>query len=703
MRKLIPLLSLALIAAGCGGGGGGSSQLSTSSNGVTLTTYVTSSIVKGAQVCVKGTDICAQTDSTGKAQLTVDSLPVTLEVVAGGVSLGEVKVGTDSAVLSPTTVAEGNATIAAAIAAAIHAMAGDTTGTAQTIDLSNVTVENPPADPIEELVKQGKTVSLKVKKDDQEHSIEIKPVESDNGTTVEVYCDGEKVEVADELKELYWKMGTFLTAVDGQSVSLATNKSNEVVQCTLNVNPDNPYQFKLTQCSNSTYNSLNWNTVKLSEDGVQIEVAGTSDTYWVEDVNLKEFSVSYTDRNGLYGKLWLTGSATITPPNVNDEELETALAQGEFDTVYSALHSLSNLNDTEKLLLALAVIGKSAKDGFLTPMGYSIVTPSYSPFFRVEKTGPEFELSPKEYKDHLKDLLEKLNTAIGYVESIQNPATITLPDSIISFYSLTPGTHLDKETLTTIKAALYLARANVEYSLAYNWENVDFNSYSVLKEMEKLQIENTALIDSAKNDLKEALKLAAQAGQDFGSAIHSGNYSSQDLTFNILIPDSANQTVNVRNDNCTVSYDNIDTLVESLGGLPDAVDKQVDVLYSGNLCSDNATFKQATIYLGTPFTQPITGDQITQDVDNGNMLEVKVCTDYYYYYDNGTEVEQCLRFERDIWFNKDSNLYKFLTSMDPNAQFAIVNYNGTEFYSLDGIYFDTDYGTYYIVFPTQNQ
>ena len=273
MRKsiILPILGGLLVGLySCGGGGGGGSTSNTGTNTGTNTTNpkvvskVEASIVQGAIVCVNGTDICNQTNSSGIVSLTLPpgySLNTTLSVNVGNVTIGFINATAPYVPITPLSLADNDTQTAQELGALLHALAGDTSGNATVIDLSNVTVNISANEtqPLVDLLKKSKDLQIHVKHGDREYIVKI------NNQTV--LCDDKKVnydikhiekehekeEVAEEFMHFIFK------AWKKHREIVFLNPQGEVVDsCNVVLNPENPLEFKFEKCLNDIYTSTNW-------------------------------------------------------------------------------------------------------------------------------------------------------------------------------------------------------------------------------------------------------------------------------------------------------------------------------------------------------------------------------------------------------------------------------------------------------------
>jgi len=253
-RIFFPALTCMLVSFySCGGGGGGSVKASPTSSKVV--SKVEASIVKGATVCINGTNICNQTDENGIASLPVSSLPTTLSVNVGNVTIGFVNATAPYVPITPITLADNDNKTAQKLGAFLHALDGDTDGNATVIDLSNVTVElsDKEKKPLVELLKKkSATLKISVKhKDKGNHTITI------NNQTVSY--DGKKVEYNIKLIEEKHKKEEiakqFLHFVfeawkENYKVLFLNSQEENIDTCNIRLNPENPLEFKFENCLN---------------------------------------------------------------------------------------------------------------------------------------------------------------------------------------------------------------------------------------------------------------------------------------------------------------------------------------------------------------------------------------------------------------------------------------------------------------------
>ncbi|GAB6075068.1 hypothetical protein [Nautilia lithotrophica] len=164
MKKYTSLIlsgvTASLLLIGCGGGGGSSSS--------SVTGTIEASYLKGISVCVKGTDNCVRTDSTGHFTLNGASAPVELELKIGNSVLADLNVSTNSYRITPAVLAENNSTIASYIGAMLHGIAGCDL-TSNVCDFSNVTTVDvntssnlPIVNEVKQILEQNSSATINV-------------------------------------------------------------------------------------------------------------------------------------------------------------------------------------------------------------------------------------------------------------------------------------------------------------------------------------------------------------------------------------------------------------------------------------------------------------------------------------------------------------------------------------------------------------
>jgi len=688
MKRLLSALTLSLLIAGCGGGGGSdySTDLTTSGSTTTVeeTTQKTvvatveASLVKGATVCVKDTSVCAETDDSGKARLTVNALPVSLEVRVGSLKLAELTVSTDVARLNPVLLAKGDLPAALALAGVLHGAAGDEEGTAEKIDLSGVEIlpEEEVSGNLVDALKEKKELKLKVKKGTEVSEIEVKVSED----SVEVKVDGKEVNpVGDEVKLLLWKASTFLTAADGKTVKLKTPEG-EVVSCSLEVNPADPNQFKLNNCSDSEFNDDNYETIAV-ENGRVIVKDEDGEKFFVEDINITSFTATLENEKGEKELVWLADVPGIVP-ELTTEEAREKLAQGKFDLVYSYLTAKDDLNDEEKILLALAVLGKAAKDNLLVPAGLVVVTTGEG--FNVVESDSS-DVSFQVLQDGAESFLTGIGRAIEELEKVENPQSIE-----VSISALGPDkVKLDPISLKLVEAQLYYARSNLEYILGYDWSVFDNleDETPALKAAEMLRFKDENRFAQARDDLKKSLELMAQAGSELDV-----NGDTSLLIYNLIEPYSDGSVVGFRIGDEVWAEDNVRLVLEDFQDLTD--DLKADVKVPVSPYDSSSEVKSYSVDVAHIFEEPVSGDDIKTDVDSGNLLEVSACMEGYYD-ENGNLY--CFEEDEILLFTESSVLYKKLKSTYPELPLKEVTYNGKTYYTY------TDYLEIYgVVYPEKS-
>jgi len=664
MKKLLGALTLSLLIAGCGGGGGSDSTTTTSSEGSTQETLVATveaSLVKGATVCVKNTSICAETDDQGKARLPVSSLPVSLEVKVGSLKLGELTVSSDVARLNPMVLAKGDLPSALALAGVLHGAAGDKEGTAEKIDLSGVEIrpEEEITGSLVDALKEQKELNLEVEKDGKSSEIKVKV--SDDGS-VEVEVDGEEVNpVGDDLKLLLWKLSTFLTAADGKLVKLKTPEG-EVVSCYLEVNPSDPNQFKLQNCSNAGFNDDGYETVTV-EDGKVVIKDEDGEKFFLEDVSVASFLAVLKNEEGEKELVWVAETPSIVP-ELTTEEAREELLQGKFDLVCSYLASKENLTDEERILFALAVLGKAAKDDLLAPLGMAVVT-SAEDAFEVEEV-EDGKVKLADLQVGAENFLGEVERAINELKEVKDPESVEIN---ADGSSLT----LDAPAVKTLQALLYYAKSNLEYLLAYDWSALEEPAEKgapALEALTYLKLSNSGLLESSRNDLKTAISTLASAGEDLLNLPCDG---ASTLSCNLLKEEEEEEGI---------SEETLAKLVEGMKNLSGAPEGRVDFQF---ISFKTGKVNDYHLNLAPLFDEPLTGEEVKKDAENKDLIQVKICTEYYW---DGKE-EHCYEFDYDILFTKNSSIYRRLEAseweyFESDLKAVEGTLFGKEYYSLSG-------------------
>jgi len=182
MKRLIAALAGTLLVTSCGGGGGGSSQ--TTVNG----SFVASE-VEGIRVCDAGTFLCTYTDAEGKFSLTAASETPLLYFYAGGVKVGEYRLKENGETVTPFKLTA-TPQAGALLAKAIHAVAGDATGTAPQISLYGLQIEpSPQVESLAQAVEEGVDLTLTVVTEEGEsYQVKVNPQDQEVELCTEEGC-----------------------------------------------------------------------------------------------------------------------------------------------------------------------------------------------------------------------------------------------------------------------------------------------------------------------------------------------------------------------------------------------------------------------------------------------------------------------------------------------------------------------------------
>jgi len=410
MRKTLGLLTVALLSLySCGGGSSSSVSSDTTTKSVGGT--ATASVVKDAKVCLEdengnivktadGKDACDDTDAQGI--FLIENIPASVNLENSYLSLyaedengDEIKIATANYEevkkitaellgsdpentnvlnLNPLSLAEGDEDLADDIGAAIHALAGDPTGTAQVLDFSEVDIEqvvdesgnpvNLQEVPLEELIQERKEIRVKVEhKEKGVIEVEVDPEEEQIVAYIDTDGDGEHEEIAPvqynleeqqqewqehleevsdlveviveegpepeveveetettSAEELLNKVIEFLKENDGKCIAFYDSESyGETCELVVNpVNPDNPQEFKLVNCSNPYDNDSEYEKVYIKDGEVVID-DGEISARIIKVEDNKVFYVAESAEGGepIYGFFKITD--TCKPPAVEEE------------------------------------------------------------------------------------------------------------------------------------------------------------------------------------------------------------------------------------------------------------------------------------------------------------------------------------------------------------------------------------------------
>ncbi len=342
-KKLLEVATTFLITTltwSCGGGGGG--DINTSSTSQTgadvITTQVVASYVKGAKVCIEGTERCAITDDTGVAVISGAKPPVRLEISLGKIPLGEVEANDNTEIITPEDLANGDETVAQLIEDIIHSL-GKVQG--EIVDVSHLKaqVSKPLAELIKEALKEKKEVSLEV----DEHKLEIDPNQK------VVIVDNEEVEhhplpkpetlsESEKALELLHHFAEFLTKANGKCIAFYDKEADGDI-CKLEINPQNPLEFKLTQCENPEDNDNNYEKTYI-KDGKVIVVDEDGEGAEITKVEDNKIYYRYKDAQGNSIEGYITLTSTCHEPASGygyEEESETSSGYGyEASSGYSS-------------------------------------------------------------------------------------------------------------------------------------------------------------------------------------------------------------------------------------------------------------------------------------------------------------------------------------------------------------------------------
>ncbi len=224
MKKLLGSLLLPLLLISCGGGGGGSSETTYTVNG-----KFNASAVEGLKVCVKDGSYCTETDSYGNFTVKSTSPWPTLTFYVDNLPIGEYTLKENWEVVTPFKFSPEDPQSGDALAKVLHALGGDLTGTAQSINLTGikVTVE-PEVKSLLEAALNRQPFTLTV--NSKEGSYQVKVSFDQDQPQVEV-CDSEGNCAPVNYRQ--WLVLVYMAA-DNNLSDYAIDDLNEMAQVTYN-------------------------------------------------------------------------------------------------------------------------------------------------------------------------------------------------------------------------------------------------------------------------------------------------------------------------------------------------------------------------------------------------------------------------------------------------------------------------------------
>jgi len=184
-------------------------------------------------------------------------------------------------------------------------LAGDTNGNASVINLDDVKLDVPPSvkEPLVDVLKQDNNLTLKV----NNHTVKV----SDK-----VYVDDNPVEYnltklkesfkADELLEKYLEL---IHKYNGKKIQYHVEENGENFVCTLKMNPDNPFELKVYNCSDDEWDDVErWERVEKVGNQVVVTDEDNSKFYILEATDDKVRELAKLSDGSEY-------HITITPYN----------------------------------------------------------------------------------------------------------------------------------------------------------------------------------------------------------------------------------------------------------------------------------------------------------------------------------------------------------------------------------------------------
>jgi len=179
--------------------------------------------------------------------------------------------------------------------------------------------------------------------------------------------------------------------------------------------------------------------------------------------------------------------------------------EGDFEGVYENLKSKEKKTDEEKIAYAVSVLLKCVKEGALSDAGFYVI-PATGKVFSVEGTDKRW-CNSSQWINDAKELLDSIKEALGELKTVSDNVWVDIPESYLDGDE---NAVIDKPSLDALKVSLILAKANLEYSLAYDWSGAEKlckqeENKRVLPYLETLVIKDKSKIEEARNDLSRAL------------------------------------------------------------------------------------------------------------------------------------------------------------------------------------------------------
>ncbi len=221
MKKIIGTALLALSVISCGGGG-------SSTTTYTVSGKFVSSYVEGLKVCTQE-NYCTKTDAYGNFTVESSTPKPTLLFYAGGVELGEYTLKENRETITPFKLTE-DPQAGDALAKVIHALGNDPDGTAEKIDLGEITASvSPQVDAILTAIENREPFTITVN-NSKNGSYEVKVSFDSNQPQVEL-CDSN--DNCTTVNYRQWLV-LILMAADNNLNDYALDDLNEMAQVTYN-------------------------------------------------------------------------------------------------------------------------------------------------------------------------------------------------------------------------------------------------------------------------------------------------------------------------------------------------------------------------------------------------------------------------------------------------------------------------------------
>ena len=363
------------------------------------------------------------------------------------------------------------------------------------------------------------------------------------------------------------------------------------------------------------------------------------------------------------------GSGGYAPPEHSSRPLFRAL-EGDFDTVLQELGNKTEKTDEERLAYAVATLGKASKMGVLKDAGFYVI-PGYGHVFKVDGEGKHW-CNSTEWVSDAQNLINAINESLNELETVSSGVKIEV---LSSYLEDDVSAILDSVTVDTLKALLIVAKAKLEYALAYDWKKIgelceqdEQKEGDTLPYIEAIKIANTDYLQQAKEDFDRALKKLKEISTQKVPSMSEDDYSRSLLTWFLTDDDGDFPS---QGDVADFGTNTVSGLIASLET-------------GNNSVSNPAGSYTQTVNLKYLFDNPFDGSQVKSDAEEGKVIEKRVCTGgWEYCYEDGSCEKGCYDWESELWFTKDSYLYNYITAVFPTKTLYERSLNGTTYYTVD--------------------